>query len=469
MRERSSPRQRERPNQDSSPGVEAPGAERASAASSWTKPDAGGDSATPGPGDAVSPATTTQAPSHAPARCGHPFPRPRTGAGDHGRRLLALDEEVGAAVLRPALLRLLGAERALLAVAERAHAGPRDATVEEVLQRGLRAMVAEGEVVFVGAPVVAVAFDQDDGARVVPQPLGVRRQELSVLGPDHVFVEVEVDVLEPGDAAELLGLRAHGRDYRPRPALRHARGPGPPAAPRQARPRGSAAASGEIRAPTAAHVLCPAAGAHDPATAATDDDAALPSALVRIAGAGARRTTGRRRKRHHRRGLLRAPGGEENEHRGGDDCRVELPCISTHACPLPPCSLTQADVAALAIIVLGPLQKFTAEVHQHETLRAPSGRHTHRLVVGHSIRPPEHGNPVCQFVAPWSACPAGDGGAPQDPLVDRRPRYPDRETGVQTLEKARSRSWSPWASSSSVMASEPRKRTTFFLAPALTR
>src|SRR5437870_7104821 len=368
MRERSSPRQRERPNQDSSPGVEAPGAERASAASSWTKPDAGGDSATPGPGDAVSPATTTQAPSHAPARCGHPFPRPRTGAGDHGRRLLALDEEVGAAVLRPALLRLLGAERALLAVAERAHAGPRDATGEEVLQRGLRAMVAEGEVVFVGAPVVAVAFDQDDSARVVPQPLGVRRQELSVLGPDHVFVEVEVDVLEPGDAAELLGLRAGGRDHRPRPALRHARGPGPPAAPRQARPRGSAAASGEVRAPaaarvlrpTAAHVLfpgpahplCPAAGAHDPATAAADDAAALPSALVRTAGAGARRTTGRRRKRHRRRGLLRAPGGEENEHRGGDDCRVELPRISTHACPLPAFSLTQAHVGVLAMIVL---------------------------------------------------------------------------------------------------------------------
>jgi hypothetical protein len=36
-----------------------------------------------------------------------------------------------------------------------------------------------------------------------------------------------------------------------------------------------------------------------------------------------------------------------------------------------PFSLTQADVAALAVIgdsLLGPLQKFTAEVHQHETL-----------------------------------------------------------------------------------------------------
>src|SRR5207237_1515268 len=82
------------------------------------------------------------------------------GGGYGGRRLLALDEEMGAAVLRPALLRLLGAERALLAVADRGHAGPRDALGEEVLQRGLRAMVAEGEVVLVGPPVVAVACDQ---------------------------------------------------------------------------------------------------------------------------------------------------------------------------------------------------------------------------------------------------------------------------------------------------------------------
>src|SRR5437879_507259 len=357
MRERSSPRQRERPNQDASPGVEAPGAERASAASSGTKPDAGGDSATPGPGDAVSPATTTQAPSHAPARCGHPFPRPGTGAGYHGRRLLALDEEVGAAVLRPALLRLLGAERALLAVAERAHAGPRDAPGEEVLQRGLRAMVAEGEVVLVGAPVVAVAFDQDDGARVVPQPLGVRRQELNVLGPDHVFVEVEVDVLEPGDAAELLRLRPRGRDQL-RPALRDARGPARRASPGQVRARGSAAARGKVRAPAAAahvlgpgaaHSLCPTAGAHDPSTTATHDATASPAAPARAPGAGARRAPGRRRKRHTRRGLLRAPCGEENEHRGGDDCRVEVSRISTHACPLPPFSLTQADVAALAV------------------------------------------------------------------------------------------------------------------------
>src|SRR5205807_5898336 len=175
MRERSSPSERERPSLSSSSGAGAVDAERAS-------PPTRASSA-PGVGRTPTgvrpPRRGTRSVRRRPSR--HRAARPLAlaslsppahGGGHHGGRLLALDEEMGAAVLRPALLRLLGAERALLAVAERAHAGPRDATGEEVLQRGLRAMVAEGEVVFVGAPVVAVAFDQDDGARVVPQPLG---------------------------------------------------------------------------------------------------------------------------------------------------------------------------------------------------------------------------------------------------------------------------------------------------------
>src|SRR2546425_12358789 len=77
-----------------------------------------------------------------------------------GRWSARLDEEVGATVLGPARLGVLPAHGPLLAVAQRGDPLRLDATRDEVVHRGLGASVAEGHVVGVRAPLVAVTLDE---------------------------------------------------------------------------------------------------------------------------------------------------------------------------------------------------------------------------------------------------------------------------------------------------------------------
>src|SRR3989442_1152377 len=145
-----------------------------------------------------------------------------------GRWSARLDEEVGATVLGPARLGVLPAHGPLLAVAQRGDPLRLDATRDEVVHRGLGASVAEGHVVGVRAPLVAVTLDEDERGRVRPKPGGAGVEEPRVAQTDIVAVEVEVDVLELGPRGELRD----GRTRRPRPLgarrpgrLREAGGP----------------------------------------------------------------------------------------------------------------------------------------------------------------------------------------------------------------------------------------------------
>src|SRR5207302_7536038 len=104
----------------------------------------------------------------------------------------------------------------LLSVAQRGDPLRLDATRDEVVQRGLRATVAEGHVVGVRAPLVAVPLDENERGRVRPKPRGAGVEEPRVARTDVVAVEVEVDVLELGPRGELGDGRTRRPDRRTR-------------------------------------------------------------------------------------------------------------------------------------------------------------------------------------------------------------------------------------------------------------
>src|SRR5688500_17004876 len=83
------------------------------------------------------------------------------------------DDEVRAAVLRPAALAALGAEGSLFAVADGADSRACHAQRLQVLAGGVGAAVGERQVVLVGAALVTVAFQRDHQA-------GLRGEELRV-------------------------------------------------------------------------------------------------------------------------------------------------------------------------------------------------------------------------------------------------------------------------------------------------
>lgn len=80
------------------------------------------------------------------------------------------DTEVIATVLLPAGFVVLGANRALLAIAHEVEAVCRNAVVNEVPLGGSRTALAEGQVVLVGATLVSVTLDTNPHARVSLQP-----------------------------------------------------------------------------------------------------------------------------------------------------------------------------------------------------------------------------------------------------------------------------------------------------------
>src|SRR3954465_1329688 len=106
-------------------------------------------------------------------------------AGDHG---------VGTAVLRPAALHLLGADGALLAVGDRAHAGVGAAERLHVVLHRVGPALPQGQVVLAGAAGVGVPLDGDLELRLALQQIGVARQLFPGVVAQVALVIVEVDV-----------------------------------------------------------------------------------------------------------------------------------------------------------------------------------------------------------------------------------------------------------------------------------
>src|SRR6266478_10233462 len=81
--------------------------------------------------------------------------------------------EVPAAVLLPATFVRLGAERFLLAVADGLDAIAAHSSLDERILYRVRAIGAEGEVIFGGAALVAVSLDGDVNVGVLLQELRI--------------------------------------------------------------------------------------------------------------------------------------------------------------------------------------------------------------------------------------------------------------------------------------------------------
>src|SRR5438552_12672854 len=103
------------------------------------------------------------------------------------------DTEVIATVLLPAGFVVLGANRALLAIAHEVEAICRNAVVNEVPLGACRTALAEGQVVLVRATLVSVTLDTNSHTRVSLQPRYLRIECCSCIRSDRRLVEVEVD------------------------------------------------------------------------------------------------------------------------------------------------------------------------------------------------------------------------------------------------------------------------------------
>src|SRR5688572_19875762 len=125
--------------------------------------------------------------------------------------LTGLDQEVCPPILLPAALVLLAANRALLAIRDDRDAVGLDALRHEVVHGGLGAALAQREVVLVGTALVAVSLDEDQVVGVGLQPRRVAVEDLRVVRPHVVPVEVEEHVLEIGVLGELTRPRRRTR------------------------------------------------------------------------------------------------------------------------------------------------------------------------------------------------------------------------------------------------------------------
>src|SRR6266851_1345506 len=108
-------------------------------------------------------------------------------------RLLGADE-VAAAVLLPAGFVVLVAEGLFLAETDRGQPVGGNAQRNEVLLHGAGAAIAERQVVFRGAALVAVAFNGHAKLRIVAQKLGGLGERLASVGANVGLVEVEIGI-----------------------------------------------------------------------------------------------------------------------------------------------------------------------------------------------------------------------------------------------------------------------------------
>src|SRR5450432_3647540 len=101
---------------------------------------------------------------------------------------------MAAAILLVAIIRRLHTERLLLTKADGIQAVSRDAEGDEVLLGGTGAAIAQSQVVFGGAALVAMTFDGDFNLRIVAKEIRGAGQRGAGVGANVGFVEIEVGV-----------------------------------------------------------------------------------------------------------------------------------------------------------------------------------------------------------------------------------------------------------------------------------
>jgi hypothetical protein len=108
--------------------------------------------------------------------------------------LLLLIDEVPTAVLLPASFVALIAERFFLAVADRLDAAGADSCSDQCFFHSTGALVAERDVVFGRAALVAVALDGDVDIGVLAEELRVRLHRCLLVAPNVGLVVIEIDI-----------------------------------------------------------------------------------------------------------------------------------------------------------------------------------------------------------------------------------------------------------------------------------
>src|SRR5208282_2579700 len=128
--------------------------------------------------------------------------------------LLFLVHEVAATILLPATFVRLGAEWFLLAVADGLDAIAADSGLDERILHGVRAIGAQGEVIFGGAALVAMSLDGDVDVGMLLQEACIALHRALVGGAYIVLVVVEVNIFDVLSEELLLGSRGSRRRCR---------------------------------------------------------------------------------------------------------------------------------------------------------------------------------------------------------------------------------------------------------------
>src|SRR5207245_10223252 len=128
----------------------------------------------------------------------------QTGVRLAGASIFAAVEHVAAAVLRPAVFRMLAADRFLLAQAYRLDLVLLGAEDRQRPLDAVGAALPETDVVLAAAALVGIALDQHLRARVLAQVLRMRLDQGAELVLDVELVEVVVDRAPGQDVVRVL-------------------------------------------------------------------------------------------------------------------------------------------------------------------------------------------------------------------------------------------------------------------------
>src|SRR5262245_16433921 len=107
--------------------------------------------------------------------------------------LLLRVDDLDTAILRPCGFIAARGGRALFAIAHRRELRLRRSLQQQRATHGLRAALAEADVVLTRTALVRVPFETHLRARRRSQMLGVSRDDIGALAPDLAAVEVEVN------------------------------------------------------------------------------------------------------------------------------------------------------------------------------------------------------------------------------------------------------------------------------------
>src|SRR5262245_40312742 len=102
---------------------------------------------------------------------------------------------MGPAVSGKTVFGFIAADRSFFTVTDRAKTGRRHSLRQQKLFDGIRTAIAQADIVFLAAALVAVSFNGQPCIRVGLQPSGVCHEYRYLVGPNVRFVVIEQYVL----------------------------------------------------------------------------------------------------------------------------------------------------------------------------------------------------------------------------------------------------------------------------------